>query len=59
MLFNSYPFLFLFLPFVLAGFYLLGRGGRKNACIGWLTCTSLFFYGYWHPAFLWLLILRR
>lgn len=58
MLFHSYPFLLLFLPLVLAGFYLLGRYTGKNACIAWLTLTSLFFYGYWHPAFLWLLILH-
>jgi alginate O-acetyltransferase complex protein AlgI len=56
MLFNSYPFLLLFLPLVLAGFYLLGNKIGKSAGIAWLTFSSLFFYGYWHPGFLWLLI---
>jgi len=58
MLFNSYPFIFLFLPIVIAGFYLLGRLSGKTAAIAWLTFTSLCFYAYWHPPFLLLLILH-
>jgi D-alanyl-lipoteichoic acid acyltransferase DltB (MBOAT superfamily) len=48
MLFNSYPFLFGFLPVVLAGFYVLGAGRREWA-LAWLTATSLFFYAWWRP----------
>jgi alginate O-acetyltransferase complex protein AlgI len=55
MLFNSFPFLFAFLPVVLIGFHLLGRLGRI-AAIGWLTATSLVFYAYWNRAFLLLLL---
>jgi alginate O-acetyltransferase complex protein AlgI len=48
MLFNSYPFLFGFLPVVLAGFYVLGASRRAWA-LAWLTAASLFFYAWWRP----------
>ncbi len=54
MLFVSNEFLFLFLPASLIGYQLLSRFGR-NAMLSWLTLTSLFFYGYWNPAYLVLL----
>jgi D-alanyl-lipoteichoic acid acyltransferase DltB (MBOAT superfamily) len=43
MLFNSYLFLFLFLPAAFAGFYLVGRW-RAEAARLWLTAASLVFY---------------
>jgi len=55
MLFNSFPFLFAFLPAALIGFHLLGRLGR-TAAIGWLTAASLVFYSYWNKAFLLVLL---
>ena len=48
MLFNSYPFIFGFLPLTLAGFFLLGRRSRAWA-IRWLIFASLFFYAWWRP----------
>jgi len=43
MLFNSYAFIFLFLPVVLAGYFVLGR--RSNlAPVVWLALASLGFY---------------
>ena len=48
MLFNSYEFIFLFLPVTLVGFFLLGRGSRTLA-LGWLILASLFFYAWWRP----------
>lgn len=48
MLFNSYPFIFGFLPLTLAGFFLLGKGSRAWA-IRWLILASLFFYAWWRP----------
>jgi D-alanyl-lipoteichoic acid acyltransferase DltB (MBOAT superfamily) len=43
MLFNSYPFILLFLPAVLAGYFWLGR--RSNlAPVIWLALASLAFY---------------
>jgi len=55
MLFNSLPFIFVFLPVVLAGFQVLGRLG-KTAAIGWLSAASLVFYSYWNKSFLLLLL---
>ena len=43
MLFNSYLFIFLFLPVVLAGYFILGRRGNLAAVI-WLVLASLAFY---------------
>jgi len=48
MLFNSYPFIFAFLPVTLAGFFLFGIRSRTWA-LGWLTVASLFFYAWWRP----------
>lgn len=55
MLFNSYVFIFAFLPVTLAGFFLLGRFQPKLAA-AWLTAASLFFYGWWNPLYVWLLV---
>lgn len=55
MLFNSYSFIFLFLPIVLAGFFQLARIHHAYAA-GWLGISSLFFYGYWNPAYVGLLL---
>jgi D-alanyl-lipoteichoic acid acyltransferase DltB (MBOAT superfamily) len=48
MLFNSYEFLFAFLPLTVLGFYLLGRYSRLWA-FNWLIVASLFFYMWWRP----------
>jgi D-alanyl-lipoteichoic acid acyltransferase DltB (MBOAT superfamily) len=55
MLFNSYPFLFVFLPLTLAGFFWLGRSSGTLAA-AWLTLASLFFYGWWDWRFVPLLV---
>jgi alginate O-acetyltransferase complex protein AlgI len=48
MLFNSYPFIFVFLPIVLAGYFRLGRSDDL-APVWWLALASLLFYavGNW------------
>ncbi len=46
MLFNSYIFIFIFLPIVFFGFYQIGKHSHALAC-GWLALASLFFYGWW------------
>ena len=56
MLFNSYSFIFAFLPVVLAGVFLLGGAGRQRAALTWLMLASLFFYGAWKPVYLLLLL---
>jgi alginate O-acetyltransferase complex protein AlgI len=45
MLFNSYPFIFLFLPIVLLGYFALGRRGDLAPVI-WLALASLAFYSF-------------
>jgi alginate O-acetyltransferase complex protein AlgI len=55
MLFNSPEFLFVYLPLVLAGFAVAGRFGRTPVVV-WLAVASVAFYGYWRPAFLFLLL---
>jgi len=48
MLFNSFEFIFAFLPATLAGFFLLGKFSRHWA-LGWLMLASLVFYAWWRP----------
>ena len=47
MLFNSYGYLFLFLPIALAGYFALNRS--SIVALAWLVVASLFFYGWWNP----------
>jgi alginate O-acetyltransferase complex protein AlgI len=44
MLFNSYAFIFVFLPIALLGFFVLGRLSNQLAAF-WLMAASLIFYG--------------
>jgi D-alanyl-lipoteichoic acid acyltransferase DltB (MBOAT superfamily) len=55
MLFNSYAFLFGFLPVVLLAYFLVGRRSAL-AAIAFLAAASLFFYGWWNPRYLLLLV---
>jgi len=55
MLFNSYAFIFVYLPVVLIGFFWLARSSHTFAA-AWLAIASLFFYGYWNPAYVGLLL---
>jgi alginate O-acetyltransferase complex protein AlgI len=56
MLFNSYIFIFLFLPIAFCIYYLLGYFGRFNLAKFWFIIASLFFYGWWNPIYIWLLL---
>lgn len=55
MLFNSYEFIFLFLPVAIGGYFFFGRQGCRAAGI-WLVCASCFFYGWWDVRYLPLLL---
>jgi alginate O-acetyltransferase complex protein AlgI len=55
MLFNSYEFLFLFLPATFFIFLLIRGKGHQGGSLLWLVGASLFFYGWWNPAYLTLL----
>ncbi len=47
MLFQSYLFIFAFLPIVVCGYYLCNHFRRYQAGLWWLLAASLFFYGYY------------
>lgn len=55
MLFNSYSFIFLFLPVVFMGTFWLGRRDQRLAT-WWLALSSLSFYAVWDTLFVWLLL---
>ena len=56
MLFNSYQFIFFFLPVVLIGFFVLGKRDKNTAALVWLVACSLFFYSWWNPIYLLLML---
>jgi alginate O-acetyltransferase complex protein AlgI len=49
MLFNSYSFIFAFLPLAVLGYAATNRLGSRNASLGWLILCSMVFYGIWNP----------
>ncbi|KAB7706606.1 MBOAT family protein [Bacillus aerolatus] len=55
MIFNSFEFIFLFLPIVLLVYFLLNKWNFTCAKV-WLLGGSLFFYGWWNPSYLPLII---
>jgi len=55
-LFNSYVFIFCFLPIVLAGYLLLRRTAQPLWPIAWLVLASLVYYSWWRPVYLLLLL---
>jgi alginate O-acetyltransferase complex protein AlgI len=55
MLFTSAAFAFLYLPLVIPAFFLVPTGHRTLAA-SWLFLASLFFYGYWMPEYVVLLL---
>ena len=67
MLFNSLPFIFVYLPIVLLVYFTLGPCTRFLSSLWssvkaapesiWLCIASLFFYAYWDATYLWLLLL--
>lgn len=52
MLFNSYEFIFLFLPVVLIGYFSLNKIKLYMPAKVFLLAASLFFYGYFKPIYL-------
>jgi len=56
MLFNSYGYVFLFLPVVLAVYFLLSRRRLTIGSKAWLLFGSLVFYGWWNPVYLPLIV---
>ena len=56
MLFNSYVFLFLFLPATWFSFRLACSRRATNAALAVLLVASLLFYSYWNPPFILLIL---
>lgn len=57
MLFNSYPFIFIFLPITLVGFFYLAKFRLVKLATAWLVIASLVFYAQWSVAYLPLLVI--
>ncbi len=51
MLFNSFEFILFFLPVTFLVFFFLNNLGREMASRIWLLGASLFFYGWWAPVY--------
>lgn len=56
MLFNSVEFLLFFLPVTFAVYFLLGHYQQDYAAKAWLFSASLFFYGWWNPGYLLIIV---
>lgn len=48
MLFNSYEFIFAFLPIVFSIYFILNKRNLKTCSKWWLFSSSLFFYSWWN-----------
>lgn len=57
MLFNSYVFIFCFLPITALIFFGLTKFHLAKLATYWLTIASIIFYGYWNPVYLPLLFI--
>jgi len=56
MLFNSIAYVFAFLPVTVCVFWALMWLGRKSLALSALSLASLFFYGWWNPVYVPLLM---
>ena len=56
MLFNSYEFIFLFLPISFFVYFFLNKKGLITASKAWLILASLFFYSWWNVIYLPLIV---
>ena len=56
MLFNSYIFIFAFLPITIIGYFVLNHFHQNRIAKVWLVICSLFFYAYYNVAYLWVII---
>src|SRR3990167_9071256 len=56
MLFNSFEYIFVFLPLSLLGYYALCRIRGIEQALGFLLLASLAFYAWWNPVYLLLFV---
>ncbi|MDD3595648.1 MBOAT family protein [Sulfuricurvum sp.] len=52
MLFNSYEFIFIFLPITFGIYFWLNKKRLTQASKGWMVFASLFFYSWWNILYL-------
>lgn len=57
MLFNSYIFIFLFLPLALLGWFGLNYLKLERLAQGFLVAMSLWFYAYFNISYLWIILI--
>jgi D-alanyl-lipoteichoic acid acyltransferase DltB (MBOAT superfamily) len=57
MLFNSYEFIFAFLPISFFVYFYLNKKRLTTASKVWLVFASLFFYSWWNIAYLPLILI--
>jgi hypothetical protein len=55
-LFNSYVFVFVFLPLALGVYALVRRLPSAQVAVGWLIVASLVYYAWWKPIFVFLVL---
>ena len=56
MYFNSFEFIFLFLPLTLLVFIMINKSRFNHYNLYWLITVSLFFYGWWNIKYLLLIL---
>ncbi len=56
MLFNSYIFIFAFLPIAIVGYFSLNHFNKNRFAKAWLVACSLLFYGYFDFSYLWIIV---
>ena len=56
MLFNSFEFILVFLPITVVGFFLISLQGSRSLAIAYLSAASMFFYAWWNPWYLLLIL---
>lgn len=56
MLFNSYIFIFMFLPISLLGYFLFNHYKKITCAKAFLVCMSLWFYAYFHVSYLFIIL---
>lgn len=52
MLFNSFYFIFIFLPVTLIGYFVLNNHGKEKIAKAYLVLASLYFYAYFNYSYL-------
>src|SRR5262249_39065657 len=55
-LFNSFEFVFGFVPIAVVGFFLIARRDNRPLAVAYLAAASMVFYAWWNPWYLLLIL---